>query len=380
MSAALAIHHGIPPEISGEMWRLHRTGFTLIPLGGDGKRPLCDFADRKPSLSHAMGLMKARQSLAYGTRLDGLMVVDADEMNGEIEDEIDARFGPASVKTATPRGRHHFYRDPGRAPNLRGEGLPIDIKRGPHAYVVGPGSVRPDGGEYIGIHGRLGETSLTEASLAPVKAAKSVRQGSRHGFLVKRARVYVELVDSCAELASNLMHDRDAHCEAGGDPMPDAEVVNIAEWAWGKRLEPGGLYEGRNSKFKVERAAMDHLLPQPGGAEAFALYSVLKSAHGHIPGKRFALDFDGMKGAGLIGFGRPRFRAARDQLLDCGLIRKSGGYVPGRHSQHFQLGRLSLNDAPNPPVPLKPLGEGAKSYIGLQLPAHLPSDGESGAR
>jgi hypothetical protein len=30
--------------------------------------------------------------------------------------------------------------------NLRGEGLPVDVKSGPSTYVVGPLSQRPDGG------------------------------------------------------------------------------------------------------------------------------------------------------------------------------------------------------------------------------------------
>jgi len=33
-------------------------------------------------------------------------------------------------------------------PNLGGEGLPVDIKTGARRYVVGPLSVRPDGGFY----------------------------------------------------------------------------------------------------------------------------------------------------------------------------------------------------------------------------------------
>lgn len=371
MIAASVIEHGIPPEISGEMARLSATGFTLIPLGGDGKTPLCEFAERKPTLSKTLGLMRTKQSLAYGVRLDGLMVVDADEMNQGIEDIIDARFGPASVKTATPRGRHHFYRDPGVAPNLRGEGLLIDIKRGEYSYVVGPGSVRPDGGEYVGIHGRLGESVLTAPKAQP-ENPPLVSEGNRHGFLVKRARAYVELVDSLSELVENLLHDREAHCEAGGDPMSDIEVTRIAEWAWKKRLEPGGLYEGRNSKFKVERAAMDHLLKRPGGAEAFALHSVLIASHGHVPGKKFAIDFEGMKDAGLIGFGRPRFRSAREQLLDCGLIRKAGGYSPGQFSQHYQLGLLNLDEGDGSPFPPKPQEERAMNYICLQVSACLP--------
>jgi len=40
-------------------------------------------------------------------------------------------------------------------PNLRAEGLPVDIKAGARAYVVGPGSIRTDGGCYRPAKGRL---------------------------------------------------------------------------------------------------------------------------------------------------------------------------------------------------------------------------------
>jgi len=156
----------------------------------------------------------------------------------------------------------------------------------------------------------------------------------------RRARAYAETVTSREELAANLLHDRDERCHTEGDPMPDAEVLNLADWAWSLRRTPGALYEGRRSGFRMEREVIDALVPQPNGDAAFALYSVLLSEHGHSPGKRFALSFDGMSNAGLIGFGRDRFRTAIRLMLSLGLLRKAGSYVPGKQAQQYQLGRL----------------------------------------
>ena len=90
---------------------------------------------------------------------------------------------------------------------------------------------------------------------------------------------------------------------------------------------------------------MDTLLALPnGGTEAFALLSILATAHAHIPGKRFALNFEAMKSAGRIAFGRDRFHAAKRMLVDLRLLLPVGRYSVGKRSQHFQLGTI-LADA-----------------------------------
>ena len=89
---------------------------------------------------------------------------------------------------------------------------------------------------------------------------------------------------------------------------------------------------------------MDTLLAHSnGGSEAFALHSVLVSVHGHSIGKRFTISFQGMKDSGRIAFGRNRFHAASKILLQEGLLRKSGGYAPGKNAQWYQLGSIIFN-------------------------------------
>ena len=136
-----------------EMARLHSLGLSLVPLGGgkDGKRPLVRFGDmpRLP-LNRVLAPMHRTGSACYGIRLDGMAVIDCDKDSPALVDEMENRFGVSPVHIQTPRGRHIYYRaTTGDFPNLRAEGLPVDIKRGPASYVVGSQSVRPDGGVYL---------------------------------------------------------------------------------------------------------------------------------------------------------------------------------------------------------------------------------------
>ena len=138
-----------PDDFRNELARLVRAGFPLLPLGGgaDGKAPMVrNWAGQKLTLARILGPLHRANLQTYGIRLDGLAVIDCDDDSSELVAQMEARFGPSPVHVKTPRGRHLYYRASGTAPNLRGEGLPIDIKTGSRAYVVGPLSVRPDGG------------------------------------------------------------------------------------------------------------------------------------------------------------------------------------------------------------------------------------------
>ena len=69
-------------------------------------------------------------------------MVDCDEDSAELVAAMEERFGVSPVHVKTPRGLHLCYRFTGKPPNLRGEGLPVDVKTGPRAYVVGPMAAR----------------------------------------------------------------------------------------------------------------------------------------------------------------------------------------------------------------------------------------------
>lgn len=320
----------LPDSIRDEMARLKGAGLHLLPL--NGKAPLLRaWAGQSLTLAQILGPMYRAGSLAYGVRLDGLAVIDCDSADHDLIAAIEARFGPSPVHVKTPRGMHLYYLA-GIAPNLRREGLPVDIKTGARAYVVGPWSQRPDGGIYRPVRGMLGQDVLRP--LRSTQSPQPIPNGHRHDTLLKEAMKMVELVDSTDELLANLAALRDDWC---ADPatMPDSELQGIAAWAWDCRLN-NRVYHGRDSAFRVDRAALDALR---GNADAIALFVLLVDQHGHAIGKRFPLDFAAMRAAGLIDLSVPRLRAARRAMERAGLLRMVGNHRAGSKCQTFALAR-----------------------------------------
>jgi len=339
----------LPDDFRNELARLVRAGFPLLPLGGgaDGKAPLLRaWAGPALPLARILAPLYRSGSQVYGIRLDGLAVVDCDDDSPELVTAMEARFGPSPVHVKTPRGRHLYYRAAGKRPNLRGEGLPVDIKSGARAYVVGPLSQRRDGGLYLLAKGSLGIDALPplRASQAPQAANRGHAQadtmlvGYRHVLLVRQAVQMVEFVDSADELAANLEGVRDDLCE-DAMTMPDSELRAIAKWAWVARLE-NRIFRGRDSAFSLHRLALDALRSCDNETDAIALYVLLVDMHGHAPGKRFALDFKAMRGSGLTRLSIPRLRAARRALEAVGLVRLVGKHRAGSVHQTFIMARL----------------------------------------
>lgn len=299
-------------------------------------------------------------------RLDGLAVIDCDRADAALVADLEARFGPSPVHVRTPRGMHLYYRAVGPAPNLRGEGLPVDVNTGGRAYVVGPLSERRDGGLYVPERGLLGVDALPplRAVSGPLATSATVPEGQRHVTLVREAIRMVEYVDSAGELAANLCGLRDDLC---GDPatMPDSELQAIAGWAWKCRLE-GQIYRGRDSEVRLNRLALDALLPLANGPDALALLLTVIDKHGHAPGKRFALSHGAMRKAGLMSLSRPRFLAARRTLEGAGLLRLAQTHRAGSRAQSFVLTRLRPHgiDAENV-ADMPALGAGKERGKGL---------------
>lgn len=338
----------LPDDFCNELARLTRAGLPLLPLGGgaDGKAPLLrSWAGPKLTLSRVLAPLYRTGSQVYGVRLDGMAVIDCDDDSPELFAAMEARFGVSPVHVKTPRGRHLYYRAYciEKPPNLRGEGLPVDIKTGPRAYVVGALSERPDGGIYLHAKGFLGRDALPllRTPQGPQDAPTGqdvIPVGTRHDMLVREAVQMVEFVDSAAELAANLEAVRDDLC-ADAATMPDTELRAIAKWAWDCRLE-NRIYRGRDSAFSLHRLALDALRGRDNDTDAIALYVTLVDLHGHTHGKRFALDFKAMRASGIMRLSIPRLRAARRTLQAVGLLVQVGKHRAGSVHQTFALTRM----------------------------------------
>lgn len=325
--------------LGATMASLYSAGFHLIPLGGDdGKHPMqrsWHEGSRLP-LAVVEQIMRKRGSLTYGIRLDGLLVVDLDTDNDATRAYCDRRFGPTPLVVTTGRGEHRYYRynGPSISP-VREPGIAIDFKAGKSAFVVGPGSLRPDGKSYRIASGDFTvpapwfvDRGVSQRLPTPPVVGKPVAVGSRHPALVKKAVEYCHCVDSFDELLADLMALRDLQFEDAGS-VSNGEVIDVARWAWRKRAE-GNLYAGRNSVVKFNRLAMDALFARRDGLEAWMLYTLLLAEHGHHPGKVFAIVPDGIIDANRLPISRRQLYRARDVLLDeCLIVRIARGYLTG---------------------------------------------------
>ncbi len=231
-----------------EITRLHNAGIHLLPL--DGKVPLIRFKNvhHQFPLETITGRMNKAKSSTYGVRLNGLLVIDIDNDDPALVENMEKRFGEAMVIVKTPRGYHLYYKFNGNdVPNLKAEGLPIDIKHGQSSYVVGPGSIRPDGGIYKYTKGCLGRTELVNIklphSVRPTKTPNSkIKVGQRHHYLKGHVCKLALRCDSFGELYSKLLLRRNAHCD---DPASytDEEVRNLAKWGCKKKQQTSFIRE-----------------------------------------------------------------------------------------------------------------------------------------
>lgn len=126
-------------------------GFRLFPVVHRGKRPAVrwtEFQDRSPIDEELTAWDNSDFNVGIVTgAASGIVVVDVDSPEAQrVVDELELPLTP-SVSTA--RGRHLYYRSPKRLIGNRVNvlGVKLDI-RGQGGFVVGPGSIHPDGSIY----------------------------------------------------------------------------------------------------------------------------------------------------------------------------------------------------------------------------------------
>ena len=334
-----------PDILTATIHKIWTEGAWLMPTGGnDGKRPLLKFSQKtRHSLNLVKQTLERANSQTYGIRLREIVVLDIDNKDTDLIDEMHQRFGRTDCMVQTGRGFHLYYSTNNKiTANLRATGLPIDIKQGANAFVLGPHSLRPDGVfyEYYKEPFSLGDLPRirqdTQPALTTVVSVKNkAAEGNRHNFLVIKGREYIEHVDSKEELLENLLYDRDTYCK---DPstVPNAEVEAIVKWYWDKRLQ-NQIYTKNNSVFKFPRQAYHHLRTLPNGYVALDLYLYLQDKHGHILGKTFQISVDALQNTAGFGFGKKALHTAIKQLLKFGYLKIYKNYNPSQHGRIFQL-------------------------------------------
>lgn len=347
---------------------LQRLGFAVIPLGNgpEGKAPAIRWRNTRPlGLEAFTKKMAETRATMYGVRLEGLIVLDVDSKDERLLAQLEETYGQAAVVVATPRGHHLYYRCDGKELSGMANGLPVDVKRGGGHYVVGPGSIRPSGVQYLEIRGRLGESPLTSLCVpaacsadASCQAGKTpwrgpsqkVRPGARHKYLMATAREYVAACETAEELHANLIALREEEC-LQPDTVSDDEVWRIAVWTF-ERWSQGRLYGETGGSYQVPRGLARQLYREPN---ALALFCVLRDNHGHRPRATFQLAFGAMKDGGLINMSERAFLRAVTKLREVGAIVVARNHRAGVNVRDYRLGAQN-------PVPLSPIARGTGDF------------------
>lgn len=324
-------------------------GLSLVPLGGqDGKSPLIRFQGRnRLPLKIVLDKLTGANSNAYGIRLKGLTVVDLDIDDKANRAYVKKRFGHSPLTVQTPRGLHYYFR--GETPNLaiREKNIAIDIKSGSNSYVVGAGSIRPDGGQYKILTGDyfnikwlpdFKDSFIHEASIQVGK----IPEGQRYTKLIfPKAIEFAPSCDSFEELVSELQSEVNFHCE-NPETIMQSEILKAAKWAWQKRIE-NSLYGGENSAVKTTNIEFKMLMQVKDGELGLALLHTLRHNHSGSKriGKPFAICRRAMAKANVIeGWKEDKYRRASVALLQAGLVRLVKRAGRNKGANLYQLNSL----------------------------------------
>ncbi len=331
-----------------EMSRLFEAGYSLIPLGkgSDGKEPLVTFQGRKRlPFQSVIRIMQKAGSAMYGIRLGGIVVVDCDTDNVQTLDFASAGFGHSDFMVKTSRGRHLYFHGENTQPEkIAIDRVKIDLKTGPNAYVVGPGSVRPDNGAVY----TLASDWLPSPNLLPAFADRRdnplrhhpelVPVGGRNDFLFSLARQLVERQDSRESLFAALSAELHSGSERA-ESFPESGIWKIVDWVWKKRLT-NNLWGGKKSAVQIYMTDIQDLSPLPHGGNALTLFATLKHNFDRAEPKPFPIDRRAMVEGNVInGWTEWTYRAAISTLLKAQkIIRvRKGGIHRGTKGQVASL-------------------------------------------
>jgi len=324
-----------------EMRALFALGFHIIPCGGEnGKKPMRrgwnKSTTKRLPIDTCIEIMRLGGSSCYGIRLDNLTVVDCDSWNLQTADLIADRFPTSTFAVETARGLHLYFAANDPIPkNIKTGPVQIDFKSGHNHFVIGPGSVRPDGAVYVAQTGDMASlsrlvdfkdkipalqetavvvpTSRFTADLVPV----GKRDRALFRFVISEARECGDL-ESLRDAATRWVH---IHC-ADPETMTATEIAAKCNWAWRKR-QAGKLYTGQQSEFRISRAASAIINAQAGAiaGNCMLTYTYLLQHHGHRPNAPFGIVAEAIANSGNLALSKSTIDRCKQMLKKLGLIK-----------------------------------------------------------
>jgi len=300
--------HGVatfPLLIEGKTKKPATKGYNRVGLKGSGQ-----LAIKFPDVD-ALAFMAGGRS--------GLSLVDIDSPDDEdLLREVLRRYGDTPLISRTGSGGFHcYYRHGGEGRKIRVDpSMPVDLIGG--GVAAAPPSLGAGGRAYRFIRGNIADLHRLpfirgDAGRADVQEAvkrELVQVGNRNRALFEHLMREARHVDTFDDLLDVARTYADNEFEA---PLPEAELLQTAKSAWGYETTGKNKF-GQAATLNLHRdVVLVHAAKNP---EAFALFSILQAQHKGLRGE-FALS---KAMADSMGWHLRKFKAARDYLVDVGLV------------------------------------------------------------
>jgi hypothetical protein len=247
-------------------------GFSVVPIDAETRVPLRKGWAGKSLPASALDALISRCStpgLCLVTGVSGLMCVDIDDPDPDLQRDVVAEFGATPLLVRTPRsGLHAWYGDPAALrPRHHVADPRLDILGGNSLAAVPP-SWRPSAeAGYLPLNHASLDDFIRDLEFAPAfdDAALDVfvstlnrRDGSRLAIKGSRDRLFWPKVRELAfqydDFAAFVAACTAANLEMCDPPLTGAEIVAKSNWAWKKKQE-GKLFRSSEPSRVAEVSA-----------------------------------------------------------------------------------------------------------------------------
>ena len=294
-----------------------------VEIGPEGKKPLVRHYGRFGLDASTRIAPRFRDATAIGFmvgRRSRITALDIDTPSEEVLISALDRHGQSPIIIRTGSGNYQaWYRWDGEGRMVRPDPkVPIDILGG--GFVVAPPSLGIKG-NYLFLHGDLGDIDRLPTIRALPLASRAIhaRPLARSGVLVREGTRNDTLFRDCM-LSAHYCDDFDQLLDVArtrnaeySPPLADEEVVKVVTSVWGYGTR-GENWIGRGKV--VALSHRDVGLLAANYPDALALLAIVKCEHWARP--KFVLS--NKMAEHTLGWTLRRFKAARQRLLDSGLL------------------------------------------------------------
>lgn len=268
-----------------------------------------------PNVSRQLaGKFGDAMALGFACKRAGLTIVDVDTPDENVLADALAEYGDTPVIVRS--GSNHFqawYRNDGEPRKIRPDkAKPIDILGG--GYVVAPPSQGAKGAYHF-LRGSLDDLPTLPRLIRPdpvddrsTPEMERVNVGQRNDSLWRACMRHAR---GCATFDDLLSFAHGANADTLAVPLPDAEVVTLAQSAWSKQVSGDNRF-GAEMVVGLSASQFERLSGDP-----FALTLAMTLRHRWRNGETFMVA-NAM--AEAMGWPRKKFAAARTSLEATGLL------------------------------------------------------------